>query len=137
MSDMAAERRTALSTARVYLIAAVGLALFGGIYELFSHGVYSYAMLYAFGFPLAGGALPALLIGLSERCALPGKPVRNAWHSAMATWSVGSMIQGVLEIYGTTNRLTMVYWIAGGVFAAAAVILHILECRKQKSSQNV
>ncbi len=132
MSDMTADRRLALSTARVYLIAAVGLAFFGGIYELFSHGVYSYAMLYAFGFSLAGGALPALLIGLSEHCSLPGKRVRNAWHSAMATWSVGSIVQGVLEIYGTTNRLTTVYWAAGGLFAAAAVLFRIMECRNRK-----
>ena len=37
------------------LIATVGCALFGAVYERFSHGVYSYWMLYTFAFPLALG----------------------------------------------------------------------------------
>ena len=42
-------------------------AVLGAVYELFSHGVYSYFMLYAFLFPLAGGALPLLALSLSRR----------------------------------------------------------------------
>ena len=34
------------------------LALFGAIYELFSHDVYSYYMIYAFAIPLLMGVLP-------------------------------------------------------------------------------
>ena len=45
-------------TGFIYLLLALVLALFGAVYEVFSHGVYSYYMLYAFAFPLAGGALP-------------------------------------------------------------------------------
>ena len=40
-------------TALLYLVAALSAALFGGIYEQFSHGVYSSFMIYAFLFPLA------------------------------------------------------------------------------------
>ena len=38
------------------------LALFGAIYEIFSHEVYSYFMLYAFAIPLAMGLLPYSII---------------------------------------------------------------------------
>ena len=44
-----------------YLLATVLCAVFGAVYELFSHGVYAYGMLYAFAFPLVGGVLPCLL----------------------------------------------------------------------------
>ena len=43
-----------------YLAAALFCALFGAVYEIFSHEVYSYPMIYAFAIPLAGGALPFL-----------------------------------------------------------------------------
>ena len=43
-----------------YLTASVFCALFGAVYELFSHGVYSYWMIYAFAFPLLLGAIPCL-----------------------------------------------------------------------------
>ena len=46
----------------VYLSVTVFSALFGAVYELFSHGVYSYCMIYAFAFPLLLGDIPAISI---------------------------------------------------------------------------
>ena len=42
----------------IYLLVTILCAAFGAVYELFSHGVFSYYMLYAFGVPLLGGVLP-------------------------------------------------------------------------------
>ena len=47
----------AVRIARNYAAASLFCALFGAVYELFSHEVYSYSMIYAFIIPLAGGAL--------------------------------------------------------------------------------
>ena len=44
-----------------YLAVTLVCAAFGAVYEIFSHGVYSYFMLYAFAFPLCGGVLPCFL----------------------------------------------------------------------------
>lgn len=133
---MTAERQLALKTSLVYLAAAVFFALFGGIYELFSHGVYSYAMIYAFAFPLIGGALPFLGIGLSKKCPLPGRIFRNAYHSALSAWTVGSIFQGVLEIYGTTNPLSRVYWIAGFILMAAAFGSLLMQRSRNSDNNN-
>ena len=115
--------RRALKTAFVYLLISLFCALFGAVYEVFSHGVYSYYMLYAFAFPLAGGTFPFLAISLFRK-RYPEIVVRNICHSGIATLTVGSIIQGVLEIYGTTNRLTGLYWIVGIILLLAGMIFY-------------
>ena len=109
------------------LFAALFCALFGAVYELFSHGVYAYGMLYAFAFPLVLGVLPLLLIAML-RAPYPNRFVRSVCHAGIATLTVGSLVCGALEIYGTTNPLTLVYWIVGGTLYArgAAVCLRSL-----------
>ena len=109
------------------LFASLFCVLFGAVYECFSHGVYSYGMLYAFVFPLVLGVLPLLLIAML-RAPYPNRFVRNICHAGIATLTVGSLVSGALEIYGTTNPLTLVYWIVGGALYAlgAAVCLRSL-----------
>lgn len=87
------------------------------MYELFSHAVYSYYMLYAFLFPLLGGTLPFFVL-VCFRVRLPDAAACRLYHAGIAALTVGSLFTGVLEIYGTTNRLTAVYWIAGAALAA-------------------
>ncbi len=98
---------------RWHLIASGFLAFFGGIYEFFSHGVYSGWMIFAFAVPLLLGALPYVL--LLHRGKAPGWVFLNLWNSGVACLSVGCVFQGVLAIYGTTNALIVVYPIAGGL----------------------
>ena len=114
----------------MHLNAAAGFALFGAVYERFSHEVYSYRMIYAFAFPLILGAFP--YAGCLLKSFSPGERVMQLWNAAVFTWATGSVFHGVLEIYGTTNRLILVYPIAGLISAAAAVIclLHEQKLRK-------
>lgn len=113
--------------------AAAGfLALFGAVYESFSHGVYSGWMLYAFAVPLLLGTVPMLVL---LRRALAGRQVPCAralmrWHFAVAAWAVGAVMQGVLVIYGTTNRLIAVYPAAGMLLAILAF------CAQRRSPQS-
>ena len=110
-------------TALLYLAAALSAALFGGIYEQFSHGVYSSFMIYAFLFPLAGGAMPCLLAG--ERVHSPPPAAGNLWGAGIAALTVGALFRGALDIYGTSSPLTNVYWIGGGLLLAAAVLVRL------------
>jgi len=96
----------------VYLLVSIVCAAFGAIYELFSHEVYSYFMLYAFLFLLIGGTLPFFVLACS-RVRLPDEIACGLYHAGIAALTVGSLFTGVLDIYGTTNRLTAVYWIVG------------------------
>ena len=112
------------------------VAAAGAVYELFSHGVYSYYMIYAFAVPLAVGALPNLL---AERTTVREKRNPDGVESAslssrlqlaaVATLTTGSSMQGVLEIYGTTNRLMVTYAIVGLILLTAAIITYIVELK--------
>ena len=115
------------------LLATLFCVLFGAVYERFSHGVYAYGMLYAFVFPLVLGVTPLLLIAML-RAPYPCRFARSVSHAGIATLTVGSLVSGALEIYGTSNPLTLVYWIAGGMLAAlgaAVYLVSLLRSRKQ------
>ena len=114
----------ALKSARNYLYAAILCALFGAAYERFSHGVYSYFMIYAFAFPLTLGTLPEILCGL--RGAEPPPIPARLWGAGVATLTVGSIFRGILDIYGTSSPLSLVYWIVGGLLALSGAGLLLL-----------
>ena len=106
------------------LFATLLCAAFGAVYEIFSHGVYSYGMIYAFVFPLALGVVPLALITMLH-APYPNRFARNVYHAGIATLTVGCLVTGALEIYGTTNPLTLVYWIAGIAFTALGTAVYL------------
>ena len=74
------------------------------IYESFSHEVYSSFMIFAFTIPLIFGFIISFI----------KKDYLNTFYNlGIITLSIGSIFQGVLEIYGTTNRLVYIYLICG------------------------
>ena len=117
-----------------YLKATLFCALFGAIYEHFSHGVYSGYMIFAFLFPLIGGFLPFLIMSRSGWRRLPGRLPLNLYHSGLAALTVGSIFQGVLAIYGTTSSLTKVYWICGFGLAVAGGVLYLIGLLAERNS---
>jgi len=107
-----------------YLGFTVFSAVFGAIYEVFSHEVYSYFMIYAFAAPLLLGVLPALIIAVGKM-RVPSQLTLKAWNSGVAALTMGLLFKGVLDIYGSTNRLLIVYFIVAGILLLAGVITHI------------
>lgn len=111
-------------TRNCFLAATLFLLVFALIYEHFSHEVYSPFMLGAFIIPLLGGVLPyAIFCRLPERFA-PSVIAGYLYNSGIASLSCGSVFLGVLEIYGTTNRLGLVYWIVGFSLVVAGLICY-------------
>jgi hypothetical protein len=117
-------------TAVVYFGVTLLCGLFSIIYEYFSHGVYSNAMMYMFLYPLLGGALPYGAIRITGGLRAPGRTAMNLYNSGIAALTVGSCFAGALEIYGTTSIFVLVYRAAGIAF----IILGIVFCFIQKSS---
>lgn len=117
-SDNNSRKGRRLSVIGAYLCATVFCALFGAVYELFSHGVFSYFMIYAFSFPLLLGVIPLFLLQERGR-PFPGTLGAFLIHSGVAALTLGSIMRGILDIYGTTSPLLSAYWIAGGVLTAA------------------
>lgn len=109
MTLFTSDKKKAAGAALGYVAISLFTALVGAIYECFSHEVYSYYMIYAFVIPLLLGALPALWIAVRDGMEMPDGISRFCWRSGIAILTTGSLMQGVLEIYGTTNRLMIVY----------------------------
>lgn len=137
-------RKSTLKTSLIYLLAAAFCGVFGGVYEIFSHGVFSGFMVFAFTFPLILGALPFFLFYFAGNRQKPGILPASLWHSGVITLTTGSLMTGVLEIYGTTNRLICVYWILGAVLLFCGIVTYAVSClntsikpgRKNSSSHN-
>lgn len=93
---------------RCYAGAAAFCLLFGIVYEVFSHHVYSVFMIGAFAVPLLGG-------GIAELLLRKGKPLlsRQLWGGGVIWLTLGCIYKGVLDIYGTTNRLLIVFPVVG------------------------
>ena len=133
-----------LRSGTAYLIASMIVAAAGWLYELFSHGVYSNYMIYAFTGPLACGALPDILSAARgsrskkrSGCARTAHATHDAAPcaaralrlAAVVTLTAGSLIKGVLDIYGTTNRLLVIYPVIGLALAIAALAAYIWQNR--------
>lgn len=132
-----------LKTGMIYLAVSLAIAAAAAVYGLFSHGVYSYWMTYAFMIPMLLGAVPHLANALRTEAskkeavmqAASGEPKRQKEPSPLSTFSgdvqiaviaaltAGSLLKGALDIYGTTNRLLIAYPVIAVLTVIGAVIL--------------
>lgn len=117
-------QRNIAKTGLICLILSIFTALFGAVYEHYSHEVYSYYMLYAFLIPLVGGALPYFLIALSRKNILPEKSAIYLYNSGLATLTVGSLLKGILDIYGTSNTLLAYYIYIGLILVFLGLVFY-------------
>ena len=105
----------------IYALVSAFVLVFGLVYEIFSHGVISYYMVFAFTPSLLLGVLPFYLFSLSKFNYYPPCISSNLYHGAIASLTVGSIMRGVLDIYGTTSYLVKYYLIVGVTFIVLAV----------------
>ena len=119
-----------LKTGMRYLIASVIIEAAAAVYGLFSHGVYSYFMTYAFMIPLLLGAMPNLTAAMKNATGKTGDDMQFA---LIATLTIGSLLKGALDIYGTTSRLLIVYPVISILIIAAALMLTLFRpgCRQR------
>ena len=96
----------------VYIIITIATLIFGLIYEMFSHNVISYFMLCAFLIPLIFGAIVSIIMYVFKIKKVTRVQI-NLYNASVATLTVGSIIKGVLEIYGTTNWKVYIYLFIG------------------------
>ena len=113
----------------VYVAVTLLVAVFGGIYEFFSHEVYSFFMIYAFVIPLTLGVLPLAVINAANM-KMPAQTGYDLWNCGVAALTTGCVFKGVLDIFGTTNRLLVIYPAVGAAFIAAGILTMILFRRK-------
>ena len=113
-----------------YIIATLICILFTMIYELFSHDVYSNFMIFSFMIPLIFGVIVYYGVYLSKLSNLPSKLEISMYNAGIATLTLGSIMQGVLEIYGTTNSHIYIYLIVGILLISVSVIKYFFKNKK-------
>ena len=118
-----------IKAATVYTGISIFFALFGAIYEHYSHEVYSYYMIYAFAIPLICGTFLCLVLYFSK-LKEPESKTANLYNSGIACLTVGSVMKGVLVIYGTTNRLMNVYPLVGIALIVLSIISFYYDQKK-------
>ncbi len=106
--------------------------IFGLIYGELGHGVYSRYMIYAFMFPLVGGAFPFLTLYIIPAIPYPGKLTRDIHHCGIATITVGSLVRGALNVYGTVNPIDKVYGYVAVPLVGIAAIMYIISLITKK-----
>ena len=89
-------------------------------------------MIYAFGIPLVLGVLVWAVLLTSD--IKVSSAFANLWNSAIAVLTVGCVFRGVLEIYGTTNKLVIIYPVAGAMLIAAALAAESINNRKKAAA---
>jgi len=117
---------------KIYLAITILVFIFGIIYELFSHDVYSYYMMFAFLIPFILGFIPSAILGWGKINKLPRRLTINICNAIIANLTIYSILKGVLEIYGTTNWLVNFY-IYGII---VLIIMYILIKLKIKLKNN-
>ena len=107
----------------IYIGIAAFIALFGGIYEQFIHGVMSAHMIYAYHWVIGFGVLMYLLLWLLPSKKMPGVIVECIYNTGVALLTTRSIFLGVLEIYGKTNsRMLLVYTVFFHLFLIPGLI---------------
>ena len=108
-------------------LTTVFVFVFAKIYGIFSHGVSSAFMSYAFLLPLSLIFLPKLLnlctgnrlwngtleTEEGEKKLFLSSLASFLWKSGVAVLTVGSLYKGVLDIYGTSGTFEWIYLVVG------------------------
>jgi len=124
------------------VFAYLGVSLFtiivDKVYAIFGHGVTSAFMTWMFLYPLLGGAgiyylLQRIAPGIKQ---YPGyRLFANLYNSGLATFMVGSFMNGIFEIAGTNSPYVSWYYGAGFLFvlaAGAALVVSILRVKHHR-----
>jgi|WetSurMetagenome_2_1015567.scaffolds.fasta_scaffold108478_2 hypothetical protein len=102
-------------TALVFLAVSLFCIIFSLVYAGYSHGVHSGYMTFMFAYPLIGGTVVYLLIGVVSRLRMPGRFVINTYNSGIAALTVGSLLRGIFSIAGTSSPYQPILVVAGVV----------------------
>ena len=102
-----------------FYIYTIFCILFTIIYQQFSHGVISYYMILSFLFPLIGLLETQFIINKNKNIKIIS---HNLFKSSIITFTLGSILKGVLDIYGTTNKLIITYLILGLILLIISII---------------
>ena len=118
-------RKELAKTCLVSALSSIFLLVFSSIYGIFSHGVHSPFMTFAFVWPLFLCAVPALAFLYIRQIPGPGVLSSLFWHTGTAAVTVSSLLRGIFEIAGNSSVYQTALMIAGLLFLAGGLILYM------------
>ena len=111
---------------KIYIIATLTCILFAMIYESFSHGVISYFMIFSCIIPLILGVGVSYILCFEKNRKMPTITENHLYNAGVATLTFGSIIEGVLQIYGTTNWKVYIYLGIGTLLLGMAIVRYLI-----------
>lgn len=108
-----------------YIFITIFTVIFDRIYSTFSHGVSSISMNFMFLFPLIGGVIFYLLVVLflGKFNYENFRFIFNIYNSGIAIVTVRSLLNGILEIAGTSSPYLYLFNIFGWSFILIGIFL--------------
>ena len=129
-------RKTITRNFYIYVGVVLFCALFGFIYESFSHGIISYYTILGFLIPFVLGFVPYAILFFTKSEKGPNSITSNLYNAAVATLTVGCYFKGFLDIYGTTrDRHIIIYSVVGGILLLTGIVFYIISIVKSKDQQ--
>jgi len=83
-------------------------------------------MIYAFLIPAVLGCVVYGILYLLNLKTVPNIYASKIYNSAILTFTLGSIMKGVLEIFGTTNNLINVYFNLGIGLILISIVINII-----------
>ena len=111
--------------ARIYIFITMFVFIFSYIYEIFSHDVYSLYMMLSPLIPLILGVLVNYILYFINTNLKISNLNSNIHNSIVIALTLYCILNGVLEIFGTTNSLVYLYIYISILLAILNVILFI------------
>ena len=112
------------TTVKVYASITFFCIAFNFIYSLFSHGVSSLFMSYAFVFSLVLGVGGFIVFGWQN---LENRVAFNLYNAGIATLTVGSILRGIIDIAGADTTYPVYYFLVGTVLVASGGLIYFYQ----------
>jgi len=93
-------------------------------------------MIFAFVIPLVMGCLFYTIIYLTKTNKYFNRLSLSLLNSSILAFSLGSIMKGVLDIYGTTNSMLVIYIWIGISLIVLSIIFNIIYNLKKKEMIN-
>ena len=85
-------------------------------------------MVFAVAFPLLGGVLVYELLGVFPERFLPSVWSLNLYNAGIATVTIGSIMKGIFDIYGTYSRWIRFYALLACLLVCGGGIMWGVRC---------
>ena len=115
----------------IFVCATIFLIIFNKVYSLFSHGVSSDAMTYAFIYPLIGVIVYTALffIDFFDRVSY------NLFNASIATIATGSLLLGVNEIAGADSNYYKLFYLTAFILCGISILYPIIKLVTKRSEK--